>query len=121
MILGAELELDARALELAEDGAERLLVAELEGEGGELVAERVHRVVAEAGDFAAAFLLDGERLEDVVHLGGVEVEAGGFSGGDAAGPLEKADPVFIKDHLANRQFGRHRQGGAQKKGSEGAH
>ena len=38
------------------------------GNSAEFVAQRVHRVVAQAGDLAAALLLDGERFQDVVHF-----------------------------------------------------
>src|SRR6185312_14128060 len=101
----AEFELDAGALELPENGAERLLVADLEGEFGELMAERVHRVVAQARDLTAAFFGDGQRFQDVVHLRGVEVEARGLAGGEAAGTLEEADAVLVQHDLADGKLG----------------
>ena len=104
--LVAELQFDARALELVEH-AGHAAVADLERELGEACGSSGSmRVVAQAGDLAAAALVDGERLEDVVHLRRVEIEARGFAGGEAAGALEVADAVLVQHHLLDGKFGR---------------
>ena len=71
-------------------------VAEGEGERLELLLERRGGVVAGAGDAAAVEVDGGEGLEDVVELGGGEVDGDGLVAGDAAGVLEEADAVFVE-------------------------
>src|SRR5205085_989594 len=90
--LGSELQLQARALELIEHAGHSAF-ADLKWEFGEAMAERVERIVAETGDFAPAALFDSERFENVIHFGGVEIEARGFAGSQAAGAFEEADAV----------------------------
>ena len=62
-------------------------------------------IIAETGDCAAAFLVDGKGFQDIVHFGGFEVEAGGFAGAEFAGALEVADAVFVEHHLRDWQIG----------------
>ena len=75
----AELQLDARAFQLIERAAQRLLVADLKRKLAELVAQRVHGIVAQPGDLSAAALLNGERFQHVVHVGRVEIQARRFA------------------------------------------
>ena len=75
----SELQLQPRALQLVEHAAQRLRSADLERELGEFMAERVHGIVAQAGDLAAAAFFDGERLQHIVHLRCLEIEARRFA------------------------------------------
>ncbi len=77
--LAAELQFHARALQLIEHAAQRLPVADLERKLGQLMAQRVHRIVAQPGDLSAAALLHGERFQHVVHLARVEIEPRRFA------------------------------------------
>jgi hypothetical protein len=109
----AVLQLDAGTFHLIEDGAEREVIADREWELFELSIEGFARIVAQAGDFTASFLFDGEGFEDVVHIAGLEIEVGGFSGFEVAGAGEKSDSVFEQDDFADGQVGGlgHGQGG----------
>ncbi len=111
--LAAELQFQARALELIEHGAERLRAADLEGELGQLVAEGVHGVVAHAGDLRAALFLDHERFQNVVHLGGVEIEPRGFARPEPPGALEEPHAMLVQHHLFDWQIRGEGHGGSQ--------
>ena len=76
------------------------------------MTERVHRVVAQARDFAAAPLFDRERLEHVVHFIRFEVEPRRFAGVQAAPTLEESHPVLIEDNLFDWKFSGKGQGSA---------
>jgi len=73
MVSGPVFNSHARALQLVEQGAQRLVVADLERELREFGRQRLARIVAQAGDLPAAFLEDGQGLENVVHLAGFKL------------------------------------------------
>src|ERR1035441_9160722 len=61
---------------------------------------------------SAAALFESERLQDVVHVGGVEIEPRLFAGAERAGTLEESNAVLIENHLLHRQVSRLRHNGA---------
>src|SRR5712671_2665519 len=103
--LRAEFHFDAGSLELIDDGAERLGVADFKWEIAELMFDGDAGIVAESGNLAA-LIDDGERFQDIVHLAGFEVEAGGLAWFELALPLEITDTVLIEDNGTDRQFRR---------------
>jgi hypothetical protein len=102
--LRAELQLDARALQLIEHGAQRLLAADREWKLLELFCQWLTRIVAQAGNLPGSLLLDGQRLQDVVHLARFEIEPRRFTRAQTAGSCEIADTVLEKHNLADRKF-----------------
>src|SRR5579859_7335496 len=103
--LGVELQFDARAFQLIEDGAKGLLASDRKWKFPQFFRQRVARIVAQAGDFADAFLVNGERFQDIVHLAGFEIEPRRFARGQTAGACEIADTVLKKHYLADRKIG----------------
>ena len=99
-----ELQLDSRAFQLVEHRAQRLRRAELKGEVRQLVGQRLARIVAQARDFAAAFFLDGQRFQHVVHFGGLEIQPRRFARRQFAGAFEVTHAVLVEDHLPHGQF-----------------
>ena len=95
----AELHLDARALQLIEHAAQRLPPADLERKLGQLLAQRIPRIVAQAGDLAAALLLNGERLQHVVHFAALKSSRADSPAPSVPRALEIADAVLVEDHL----------------------
>jgi len=116
---GAELHFDARAFQLVEDTGKRLAIAEGEGEIPQFFGEGDVGVVADAGDFASTLLLDGERLQHVVHFGGAEIEACGFACAQGAETFEIADAVLVKNDFAHRQFGGGEGYGSEERDQDG--
>ena len=78
---------------------------DLERKLGQLLIQRLARIVAESGDFAAIAILERERLQNIVHVGGFEIEPGGFAGRKRAGALEVADAALIEDDFADGNVG----------------
>ena len=96
MVGAGGVDLDARAADGGVEVGGGGVFAEGEGEGFELLLERRGGVVAGAGDAAAVEVDGGEGLEDVVELGGGEVDGDVGVAGDVAGVLEEADAVFVE-------------------------
>ena len=109
---GAELQFDPRALDLVQQPG-HAAACDLEGELVQLVAQRVHRIVTQSANLAAAAGADGERFQNVVHLRCVEIQTRRLARPESAGTLEKADAVFIKHHLLNGKIGGQRHGDAK--------
>ena len=90
---------------LAAEGLEELggggVFVHAEGKGFELLGEGGGGVVVDAGDAAATLVEDGEGLEDVVELGGGEVDGDALVAGDGADVFEVADAVLVEDNLAD--------------------
>jgi hypothetical protein len=78
---------------------------EREGERFKLLLERSGGVVASAGDAASVEVDGGEGLEDVVELGGGEVDGDGLIAGDGACVLEEAYAVFVEGHAGDGEEG----------------
>ncbi len=79
--LGPELQFDARALQLVEHGAERLRLAEPEGELGQLGAlKRLARIVAQAVILPPPFSSTVSDLSTSFISDGFEIEARRFAG-----------------------------------------
>ena len=88
----------------------------LEGELGQPVAQRVHGIVAQAGDPGAAAVGEGQGFQHIVHIGRIEIEPRRFARAERAGAFEETDAVFVEDHLFDRQIGReHRRGGQKQR------
>src|SRR5581483_3831546 len=64
-------------------------------------------IVAQPRDLDAVLASDGERFQDVVHVGGFEIETRGFAGGESAAALEVADAAFVKDYFADGNVSGH--------------
>ena len=99
----AEFQFHARALELVQQAAQRLGIGDAEGECFQSVAQWVHGIVAQAGNLAAAALLDGERLQHVVHVGRVEFQSRRFAGREPPRAFKEANAVLVEDHLGDRK------------------
>jgi len=84
------------------------------------VRQRIHRVVAQSGDFTAAALGQREGLQHVVHLFLGEIQPRGFAGRQGTRALEEADPVLVQRHLSHRQI-RGTSNGRAKKSRKEAH
>jgi hypothetical protein len=113
-----QFQLQARAFKLVEHRRQRFAALDPEGEVGQLVTQRVHGIVAQAGDLAAAAVGEGQRLEHVVHVGRVEIEPRRFARPQRAGAFEEAHAVLVQDYLFHRKIGRLRHRGAQQRGKQ---
>src|SRR5262249_48391237 len=102
--LCAEFQLHARALQLIEHGAQRLLAADREWKFLELFRQWLARIVAHAGDFADPLLFDGQRFQDIVHLASLEIESCRFARAQMTGTCEITDTVLEKHYLADRKI-----------------
>ncbi len=81
------------------------VIAEGEGKGFELLLQGCRGVVAGSGDAAAVEVDGGEGLEDVVELGGGEVDGDGLVAGDVARVLEEAYAVLVEGYSGDGELG----------------
>ena len=95
---------DARAADGVVEIDVRGVARKVERQGFELLVERRGGVVAGARDAAAVEVDGGEGLEDVVELGGGEVDGDGLVAGDAARVLEEADAVFVEGDVGDGEL-----------------
>ena len=103
-LLRAEFHLDARAFQLIDDRGKRLAFRDPEREFVQLLIERNAGIVAQARYFAT-LVVDGERLQNIVHRLGVEIEPRRFARGQRAGALKIADAVLVEHNGPHGQFG----------------
>ena len=78
----------------------------MEREFSQLMTQGIHRVIPQPADLAAAILLNRQRLQDVVHLIGVEIQPRRFARAQRSLAFKKADAVFVKRDPAYRQIRR---------------
>ena len=100
-----QLQFDARTLHLIEKRGERGAGAQLEGEIREALLQRVARIVAHAVHFSAVAVCNGKRLEDIVHVVGLEIQARGLAGLQFSGAFEVGHAMLIERHFGNGKIG----------------
>ena len=103
-VIAGELQANAGSLELIEQAAERLCLADAEGKVFELFRERVARIVTDPRDRRARGA-DGERLEHIVHLRRFELKHRRFAGRHLTLALKKPDAMLVKSDLSDGQIG----------------